>query len=70
MLDDTAYIRMEGGCQGCSMSAATLKQSIAKEIQEEVPTIGRVLDVTDHDGGTNPYYQPTKPIKKWLFSKV
>jgi len=27
---------------------------------EEVPGITRILDVTDHAAGTNPYYQPGK----------
>ncbi len=70
VLDDTVYVRMEGGCQGCRMAAATLKQGVAKEIQEQIPAIGRVLDVTDHDGGANPYYQPKKTRKKWFFSKA
>jgi hypothetical protein len=25
-----------------------------------VPQIQRVVDTTDHDAGTNPYYQPSK----------
>ncbi len=58
--DDTAYIRLEGGCQGCGMADVTLKQGVAKEIQALVPTISKVLDVTDHAGGTNPYYLPGK----------
>ena len=53
-----AYIRMDGGCQGCGMADVTLKQGIQVEIQKVVPTIREVLDVTDHAGGTNPYYQP------------
>ena len=69
VLDDTVYIRMEGGCQGCGMATATLKQGITKEIQEQIPAIGRVLDVTDHDDGANPYYKPTKTRKKWFLSK-
>ncbi len=48
--DDTAYIRLEGGCQGCGMADVTLKQGVAKEIQALVPTISKVLDVTDHAG--------------------
>jgi Fe-S cluster biogenesis protein NfuA len=52
-----AYIRMEGGCQGCGMANVTLKEGIEGEIQKIVPTIREVLDVTDHAGGTNPYYQ-------------
>ena len=58
--DDTVYIRLEGGCQGCGMADVTLKQGVATEIQAVVPTINKVLDVTDHAGGNNPYYQPGK----------
>ncbi len=58
--DDTVYIRLEGGCQGCGMADVTLKQGVATEIQALVPSISRVLDVTDHAGGTNPYFQPGK----------
>jgi Fe-S cluster biogenesis protein NfuA len=58
--DDTAYIRLEGGCQGCGMADVTLKQGVTKEIQALVPGIRTVLDVTDHAGGTNPYHQPGK----------
>ena len=57
---DTAYIRMGGGCQGCGMANVTLKQGVAKAIQAQVPSITNVLDVTDHGGGANPYYQPGK----------
>ena len=58
--EDTAYIRLEGGCQGCGMADVTLKQGVEVEIKKEVPSIAHVLDVTDHAGGANPYYQPGK----------
>ena len=58
--DDTVYIRLEGGCQGCGMADVTLKQGIETEIKRAVPNITAVLDVTDHAGGSNPYYQPGK----------
>ena len=58
--EDTVYIRLEGGCQGCGMADVTLKQGVATEIQRVVPSITNVLDVTDHAGGSNPYYQPGK----------
>ncbi|MBB42858.1 MAG: hypothetical protein CMM44_03735 [Rhodospirillaceae bacterium] len=54
---NSAYIRMEGGCQGCGMANATLKEGVEVEIKKAVPTIERVLDVTEHADGTNPYYQ-------------
>ncbi|MFP6714302.1 MAG: NifU family protein [Alphaproteobacteria bacterium] len=57
---DTVYIRLEGGCQGCGMADVTLKQGVEVEIKNAVPSIAHVLDVTDHDGGANPYYQPGK----------
>jgi Fe-S cluster biogenesis protein NfuA len=58
--DDTAYIRLEGGCQGCGMADVTLKQGVVTQIQQVAPSITNVLDVTDHAGGDNPYYQPGK----------
>ena len=58
--DDTVYIRLEGGCQGCGMADVTLKQGIEEQIKRTVPQIATVLDVTDHAGGANPYYQPSK----------
>ena len=58
--DDTAYIKMGGGCQGCGMANVTLKQGIETAIREVVPSITRVLDQTDHASGANPYYQPAK----------
>jgi Fe-S cluster biogenesis protein NfuA len=54
----TAYLRFEGGCQGCGMSAVTLKHGIENAILQAVPAIGRIVDVTDHAAGENPYFQP------------
>jgi len=54
--EDRAYIRLEGGCQGCGMATATLRQGVEMEILREVPSISAVLDVTDHESGANPYY--------------
>ncbi len=58
--DDTVYIRLEGGCQGCGMADVTLKQGVAVSIRRVAPSIAHVLDVTDHAGGSNPYFQPGK----------
>ena len=58
--EDTVYIRLEGGCQGCGMADVTLKQGIEVQIKQTVPEIRKVLDVTDHASGDNPYYQPAK----------
>ncbi len=51
-----AYLRLSGGCQGCAMSRLTLTQGIEVALREEVPSVTRVVDVTDHAGGENPYY--------------
>ncbi len=58
--DDKAFLQLGGGCQGCGMVNVTLKQGIEVMIKEAVPQITQVLDTTDHAGGTNPYYQPSK----------
>jgi Fe/S biogenesis protein NfuA len=42
------------------MVNVTLKQGVEKMIFEEVPQVTKVMDVTDHASGTNPYYQPGK----------
>ncbi|MEK9644760.1 MAG: NifU family protein [Alphaproteobacteria bacterium] len=54
--DHVAYVRMEGGCQGCSASAVTLQQGVQNTILTEVPTIQGVVDVTDHASGENPFF--------------
>src|SRR5690606_32604403 len=56
--DNRAFVRLDGECQGCGMADVTLKQGVAVEIQNLVPSITEVLDITDHADGTNPYYQP------------
>ncbi|HVA09979.1 MAG TPA: NifU family protein [Acidimicrobiales bacterium] len=58
--DDAAYLRLSGGCAGCGMAAVTLSQGIEVAIHDSVPEIARVIDVTDHAAGTNPYYEPAK----------
>lgn len=58
--DDTAFISLGGGCQGCGMADVTLKQGIEVAITGAVPEIHQVLDSTDHAAGDNPYYQPEK----------
>lgn len=58
--NNTVYLRMGGGCQGCGAADITLKMGIERMIREEVPQIYQVLDVTDHAAGQNPYYSPQK----------
>jgi len=58
--DETAYVRLGGGCVGCGMATVTLTQGIEVAITEAIPEIERVVDVTDHASGTNPYYEAAK----------
>jgi Fe/S biogenesis protein NfuA len=58
--DACAYLRLSGGCAGCGMATVTLSQGIEVAIRESVPEITRVIDVTDHAAGTNPYYEAAK----------
>jgi Fe/S biogenesis protein NfuA len=50
------YVTMGGGCQGCAVSAMTLRDGIARSIQEAIPEVTEVVDVTDHAAGENPFY--------------
>lgn len=52
-----AHILMGGGCQGCAMSAATLRQGIEVMIAEAIPEISKIIDVTDHEAGENPFFE-------------
>jgi Fe/S biogenesis protein NfuA len=56
----TAYLRLGGGCQGCAMATVTLSQGIETAIIQAVPEITSVVDVTDHQSGTNPYFEAEK----------
>jgi len=58
--DNNVYVRLGGGCQGCGAADFTLRQGIEAIIRKEVPEILRVLDVTNHAAGTNPYYRSSK----------
>lgn len=58
--DHRVYVRMGGGCQGCGMANVTLRQGIETLLREQLPEVHEIIDVTDHAGGTNPYYEPSK----------
>ena len=58
--EGTAYLRLSGGCQGCGMASVTLSQGIEVVIKEQVPEVTRVVDVTDHASGENPYFESAK----------
>lgn len=49
------FVKLTGGCQGCSSSNATLKDGIERLLKQKFPEIDEVIDLTDHDSGENPY---------------
>jgi Fe/S biogenesis protein NfuA len=51
-----AHVSMGGGCQGCAVSAMTLRDGIQAAILANVPEITEVVDTTDHAAGENPFY--------------
>lgn len=52
----TVYLRMSGGCQGCAASAATLRDGVERMLRAALPQIDKIVDVTDHAAGENPFY--------------
>ena len=50
------YLRMSGGCQGCAASAATLREGVERMLRAALPQIDKIVDVTDHAAGDNPFY--------------
>ena len=56
-----AYIEFSGGCQGCGQANVTLGQGIEASVKKFVPGIERMVDVTNHAAGTNPYFKPNSP---------
>ncbi len=53
---DRVFVTMGGGCQGCAVSAMTLREGIERSIKENVPEVAEVVDATDHAAGEDPYY--------------
>ena len=55
---DVAYLGMGGGCQGCGLAQMTLTEGIKTVIEDAIPEINKVIDVTDHAAGENPFFAP------------
>jgi Fe-S cluster biogenesis protein NfuA len=53
--DGQAYLRMSGGCQGCSSAKATLGQGVEKILRTHIPELKGIVDVTDHARGVRPF---------------
>ena len=53
-------LRLEGGCQGCSLAEVTVRQGIEALLRRHLPEIVAVIDVTDHAAGVAPFFAPGK----------
>lgn len=58
--DGRVRIRLEGGCQGCSLAEVTVRQGIEQLLLARLPEIVAVVDVTDHAAATDPFFAPGK----------
>jgi Fe/S biogenesis protein NfuA len=55
--ENAVVLRFGGGCHGCGMVDTTLRQGVEVTLRQQVPEISAVIDATDHDSGSNPYFQ-------------
>jgi Fe-S cluster biogenesis protein NfuA len=53
-------LRLEGGCQGCSLAEVTLRQGIEPMLRARVPDMVGLIDVTEHESGTAPFFAPAE----------
>jgi Fe-S cluster biogenesis protein NfuA len=53
-------IRLDGGCQGCSLAEVTIRQGIEPLLRARLPAMTGLTDVTDHEAGTEPFFSPEK----------
>ena len=58
--DGWIRVRLEGGCQGCSLAEVTLRQGIEPVLRARLPQLTGVVDVTEHEAGTEPFFSPAK----------
>ena len=54
--DGVVSMKMAGGCQGCGAAQMTMAQGIELLLRDEIPEVKKIVDVTDHAAGENPYY--------------
>jgi Fe/S biogenesis protein NfuA len=55
--ENTLYVRLGGGCQGCAASKITLQKQIKAFLVDEFPDLLEIVDLTDHASGLNPYIE-------------
>jgi Fe-S cluster biogenesis protein NfuA len=58
--ESIVLLRMSGGCQGCGMASVTLRQGIEGMLNQHLPEVKGIVDITDHASGNNPYFASAK----------
>lgn len=58
--ESIVMLRMSGGCQGCGMASVTLRQGIEGILNQHLPEVKGIVDITDHASGNNPYFASAK----------
>jgi hypothetical protein len=48
------------GGQGCSLAEVTIRQGIEPLLRSRLPAMTGLIDVTDHEAGTDPFFSPEK----------
>lgn len=56
LLEGNVHLKMEGGCQGCGMAQATLRDGVETSLKESFEFVKNVIDTTDHDSGVKPFF--------------
>jgi len=54
------HLRLEGGCQGCSLAEVTVRQGIEPLLRARVSGVVGLTDITDHQAGREPFYSAAK----------
>jgi Fe-S cluster biogenesis protein NfuA len=60
VVEGRVQLRLEGGCQGCSLAEVTVRQGIERLLRARFTEVVAVVDVTDHQAGSDPFYTPEK----------
>ena len=45
---------------GCSLAEVTIRQGIEPLLRARLPAMTGLIDVTDHEAGTDPFFSPEK----------
>ena len=55
--EGVVVLQFGGGCHGCGNVDKTLRGGVESTLKTRVPGVTGVADATDHDTGSNPYFE-------------